>query len=109
MKTLAYAASIMLLSGTACFAQSNNLAGTAGAADQQNSAAIRSNEPANPQAMSSQNTSGQTKADDANQMTTPQSAQMPSGCTPADQTCSNGRNPSVQSPTEKREQPASPQ
>ena len=109
MRTIVYAASIALLSATACFAQSNNLAGSTGAADQQNSTAIRNNEPANPQAMSSQNTSGQTKADDANQMTTPQSAQMPSGCTPADQTCANGQNPSVQSPTEKREQPASPQ
>ena len=64
MRTIVYAASIALLSATACFAQGNNLAGSTGAADQQNSAAIRSNEPANPQAMSSQNTSGQTKADE---------------------------------------------
>lgn len=107
MKAIAYAASILMLSATACLAQSSNMAGsTPGAADQQNGAAIRSNEPSNPQAMSSQNTSGQTKGD-AETMA-PQSAQTPAGCTAADQTCGNGRNPSVQSPTEKREQPASP-
>ncbi|HEY1505906.1 MAG TPA: hypothetical protein VGF92_16490 [Stellaceae bacterium] len=107
MKTIAFTASILLLSATACLAQSSNIAGsTSGAADQQNNAAIRGNEPSNPQAMSSENTSGQTKGDA--QTATPQSAQMPSSCTAADQTCANGRNPSVQSPTQKREQPASP-
>ena len=109
MKSAAYAAAIALLTATACYAQSGNIAGSTGAADQQNSAAIRGNEPANPQAMSSQNTSGQTKTDEMDRTMVPQSAQMPSGCTPADQTCGNGRNPSVQSPTQKREQPASPQ
>ena len=109
MKTIAYAAAILMFSATACLAQANNMAGSVpGAADQQHGAAIQSNEPSNPQAMSSQNTFGQTKTDAA-QPVTPQAAQMPSGCTPSDQTCGNGRNPSVQSPTEKREQPASPQ
>jgi hypothetical protein len=113
MRTIAYAASILMLSATAtaCFAQGGNMAGsTPGAADQQSSATIRGNEPSNPQAMSSQNTSGQTKGDASPTMApqSPQSAQMPSGCVAADQTCANGRNPSVQSPTQKREQPASP-
>ncbi len=110
MKSIAYAAAIAVLSATAAFAQSSNMAGNTGAADSQNSSAIRSNEPANPQAMSSKNTSGQTKNDSAGSTMIPQSAQMPSRCTTADQTCGDARgNPSVQSPTQKKELPASPQ
>ena len=110
MKSIAYAAAIALLTASAAFAQSSTTAGNTGAADSQNSSAIRGNEPANPQAMSSQNTSGQTKSDNAGPTMSPQSAQMPSPCVTADQTCGDARgNPAVQSPTQKKELPASPQ
>ncbi len=109
MKIVTYAAAIALLTATSAFAQSGNMAGNTGAADSQNSATTRSNEPSNPQAMSSENKSGAAKSDDADQSTLPQSAQMPSGCTAADSTCGDARgNPAVNSPTQKREVPATP-
>jgi hypothetical protein len=108
MKVVTYAAAIALLTATAAFAQSSNMAGNTGAADSQNGPAMNSNEPANPQAMSSKNESGQTKADAA--IGQDQSAQMPAGCTTADQTCGDARgNPAVQSPMQKKELQASPE
>lgn len=109
MKALTYAAAITLLTATVAFAQSGNMAGNTGAADSQNGPAMQGNAPSNPQAMSSQNESGQTKADAA--IGQDQSAQLPgAGCTTADQTCGSARgNPAIQSPTQKKELPASPQ
>lgn len=109
MKVVTYAAAIALLTATAAFAQSSNMAGNTGAANSQNGPAMNSNEPSNPQAMSSKNESGQTKADAA--IGQDQSAQMPAaGCTAANSTCGDARgNPSVQSPTQKKELQASPQ
>lgn len=109
MKVLTYAAAIALLTATAAFAQSGNMAGNTGAADSQNGPAMQSNAPSNPQAMSSKNVSGQTKGDAA--IGQDESAQLPgAGCTTADQSCGSARgNPAVQSPTQKKELQASPQ
>lgn len=109
MKVVTYAAAIALLTATAAFAQNSTMTGNTGAADSQNGPAVQSNEPSNPQAMSSQNQSGQTKTDAA--IGQDQSAQMPgaAGCTTADSTCGDARgNPAAQSPTQKKELQTSP-
>lgn len=108
MKFVAYAAAIAMLTATAAYAESSNMTGSTGAADSQNTVTARPNEPAYPQAMSSGNASGQTKADaDIGQK---QSAQMPAGCNASDSTCGDARgNPAVKSPTQKKVVPASPQ
>ncbi|HEY3917321.1 MAG TPA: hypothetical protein VGL83_05990 [Stellaceae bacterium] len=110
MKLVAYATAVTLLTAAAAYAQSSATVGNTGTADSQNSTAIHQSAPSNPQAMSSGNTSGQTKTDAAVGQDMQQNAQMPAGCTTADATCGDARgNPAVQSPTQKKEIPASPQ